>query len=47
MKSNICALVLIGILGVVPICYAQPENAEWYGSMKTSSDDAWDRMKKS
>ena len=126
MKSNICALMLIGILGVVPLCYAQPENtntsieevkketqdllqtigsytagkkdeavqkakealnrldkridaleakidknwdkmtetarmharenlkalrkqrnqvAEWYGSMKTSSDDAWDHMK--
>ena len=26
MKSHICALMLIGILGVVPICYAQPEN---------------------
>ena len=126
MKSYIFALMLIGILGVVPICYAQPENtntsieevkketqdllqtigsytagkkdeavqkakealnkldkridaleakidknwdklnetarmyarenlkalrkqrnqvAEWYGSMKTSSDDAWDHMK--
>ena len=126
MKSHICALMLIGILGVVPLCYAQPENtntsieevkketqdllqaigsytadkkeevmqkakesldkldkridalevkidknwdkmneaartqarenlmalrkqrnhvAEWYGSMKTSSADAWDHMK--
>ncbi|MFO8163786.1 MAG: hypothetical protein R6T98_04560 [Desulfatiglandales bacterium] len=27
MKSNICALMLIGILGVTPVCYAQTENA--------------------
>ena len=127
MKSHICALMLIGILGVTPLCYAQTENAntsieevkketqdflqtigsytadkrdeavqkvkeglnkldkridalearidknwdkmneavrketrenlralrkqrnqvaEWYGSMKTSSADAWDHMKK-
>ncbi|MCF8068411.1 MAG: hypothetical protein K9L30_07490 [Desulfobacterales bacterium] len=127
MKSNICALMLIGILGVTPLCYAQTENtntsieevkretqdllqtigsytadkrdeavqkakqgldrldksidalearidknwdkmnaaarkdareslkalrkqrnqvAEWYGSMKTSSADAWDHIKK-
>ena len=26
MKSHICALMLIGILGVNPICCAQPEN---------------------
>jgi len=127
MKSHICALMLIGILGVTPLCYGQTENAntsieevkkesqdllqtigsytadkrdeavqkakeglnkldkhiyalearidknwdkmneasrkeahenlralrkqrnqvaEWYGSMKTSSADAWDHMKK-
>jgi len=127
MKSKTCALILIGILGVAPLCYAQTENnhtsieevkketqdflktigsytadkkeealektkegltkldkhinaletsvdknwdkmsksareksrknlrdlrkqrnqvAEWYGSMKTSSADAWDHMKK-
>lgn len=28
MKSNICALMLIGILGVTPVCYAQTENAK-------------------
>lgn len=27
MKSNICALMLIGILGVTPVCYAQTKNA--------------------
>jgi ElaB/YqjD/DUF883 family membrane-anchored ribosome-binding protein len=27
MKSHICALMLIGILGVTPLCYAQTENA--------------------
>ena len=27
MKSHICALVLIGMLGVTPPCYAQTENA--------------------
>ncbi len=127
MKSHICGLMLIGILGVTPVCYAQTTNtntsieevkketqdllqtigsytadkrdeavqktkdglnkldkridalearidenwdkmndaarkkarenlkalrkqrnqvAEWYGSMKTSSADAWDHMKK-
>ena len=27
MKSHICALMLIGILGVTPLCYAQTEHA--------------------
>jgi len=27
MKSHICALMLIGILGFTPLCYAQTENA--------------------
>jgi hypothetical protein len=27
MKPNICALMLIGIFGVAPVCYAQTENA--------------------
>ena len=27
MKSHICALMLIGVLGVTPLCYAQTENA--------------------
>ncbi len=26
MKSAICALMLIGIIGVTPVCYAQTEN---------------------
>jgi len=26
MKSHVCALMLIGILGVTPLCYAQSEN---------------------
>ena len=26
MRSHICAMMLIGILGVVPLCYAQPES---------------------
>lgn len=28
MKSYICILMLVGILGVTPVCYAQTENAE-------------------
>lgn len=27
MKSHICTLMLIGIFGVTPVCYAQTENA--------------------
>jgi hypothetical protein len=33
MKSHICALMLTGILGVIPLCYAQTENSN------TSIDD--------
>lgn len=28
MKSHILTLILIGIFGVVPLCYAQPENTD-------------------
>jgi hypothetical protein len=28
MKSHICALLLVGILGITPLCYAQTENTK-------------------
>ncbi|WP_446008468.1 hypothetical protein [Candidatus Electrothrix sp.] len=43
MQSKICALILIGILGIVPVCYAQTENSNT--SMEEVKKESQDLLK--